>query len=259
MKLRILTLALALLTTASSQAETANFFRVFQGFRNTEMSKETFAQELPKFMQRTVDLYEPVNLLSNYIVVIPPADKPSFIPDEFALVALTNEEGYRTVRATPEGMAYSEDHWTYFNKVTSKSAPYELDTEQALVHNQAYDLSPAPLDWSKGHTVFFLGTRKAGQSPEQFLAKLRSHITLAKNNLTPLGLKGYIVIANDNYEAAYINFESKEAMDAAFAQAAGEEVGADAALFMDILMWQTTQQLTLPLSTGVYQSATDFN
>lgn len=236
----------------------ASFFRVFQGFKRADMPNERFTKEFPKFMNRTVDLYAPANILNNYIVVIPPAKKPSYIPDEFALVALTSEEGYRAIRATPEGQAYSEDHWTYFNKETSKSAPYELDAGQALVHNQAYDLSPSPVDWSKGHTLFFLGTRKAGQTPEQFLSKLRSHIDLAKHNLVPLGLKGYIVLANENYEAAYINFESKEAMDAAFAQAAGQEVGEDARLFMDVLMWEPTKKLTLPLSTGVYQAVDGF-
>jgi hypothetical protein len=238
------------------QAPQATYYRAWQGFMKAGLGQDQFVTEFPSFMQRTVDLYK--GDLNNYIVVIPPATKPSYIPDEFALVALRDEASYRAHRATPEGVQYGEDHWTYFDKTTSKSATNTNVLSAELVSGTAYDLSGGPVDWSRGHTLFFLGTRKSGVSTTEFLARLREHVALASSVLKPQGMTGYIVIANDNYEAAFINWESKEAMERAFAQASGQNIGADARTFMDVMMWNEVTTLKGPLATGVYDSKGGF-
>ncbi len=59
-------------------------------------------------------------------------------------------------------------------------------------------------------------------------------------------MKAYIVIANENYEAAYINWDSKQTHDAAFEQEVAEQVFQDAQTILNPLMYQ---QLT-PFSAG---------
>lgn len=222
--------------SAPTLAKSASYYRAWQGFKRSGLSNADFNRDFPAFMQKTVDIYP--HALNNYIVVIPPANKPSYIPDEFALVALTNEAVYQAVRATDEGKAYGEAHWGFFDKSVSKSAPMSAGLPTELVAGQSYDMSGGAVDWSRGYNLFFLGTRKNGQSVSEYLTHLRSHVALAKKNLAPIGMRGYVVVVGENYEAAFINWESKEAMDRAFAGEGGKAIGNDAGTFMDIMMWQ---------------------
>lgn len=235
-------LVMALIGTAfSAQAiETAAYFRVWQGFSKPTLSPDQFLNELPAFMKETVELYRE-RALNNYIVVIPPANKPAFIPDELALVALSSKENYDAIRKTPEGQAYSNRHWDVFNKDNSKSAAminYKLQKPAGLVHNTAYDMLGNEINWARGYNVAFIGTKKQGLSSAEFLQHLQKHIELAKSVMEPQGLLGYIVIANDQYEVAYLNWTSKSAHDLAAQSSGGEAVFADAQKFMDVLMYQ---------------------
>jgi hypothetical protein len=101
----------------------AGYFRVWEGFQRADLSKGEFQAAIPSFMQDTVELYGGERALSNYIVVLPPKKKPSFIPDELALVALTSEADYRRIRETAKGKAYGARHWDVFDRDTSRSAP----------------------------------------------------------------------------------------------------------------------------------------
>jgi hypothetical protein len=238
---RISVLTLLLVTLLGAQAQEASYFRAWQGFKNPNVSQSQFEASLPSFMKMTVDLYGGAQILSQYIVVIPPAEKPSFIPDELALVALSTETDYRAIRQTPAGQAYGEAHWKLFNKENSKSADPITDLTakpQILKHHQSYDVIGTPIDWSKGYNIVFIGIRKANLSPTQFLRRLTRHVYLTKRALTPKGLKGFLVIANENYEVAYLNWESQKAHDLAFQTSGGKAVSEDSAQFMESLMYQ---------------------
>lgn len=231
-------------------AERASYYRVWQGFKRADLSGEAFASSLPSFMQSTVQLYGR-SALNQYVVVIPPAEKPVVVPDEFALIALSDEAAYQNIRGTSEGRAYGESHWKIFERSNSKSAFMVVGLPDALKSGIAYDLTDGALDWSKGVTYFYLGTRKESISPSQFLTRLRAHVAMTSRVLTPVGMRGYIVIADDNYEAAYMNWESAAAMTKAFAKGGvGEPIGADSRTFMDSLMWTEA----LPFSTVVKPS-----
>ena len=235
-------LLLLTLPSLGRAAETAGYYRVWQGFKKSEFSSPVFQERLPAFMNATVAVYG--SLLNNYLVVVPPSEKPAFIPDEFALVALRSEADYQRVRATPEGKAYGESHWELFARENSKSAPYVnyFPAEpNSLESNKAYDLVGAPVDWQAGHTTFFLGLRKGFLSRTAFLARLSQHVKLAANSFRSMGLKGFVLIAHEDYEAAYMNWESKEAMLAAFGTAAGANVQKDAAEIMDTLQWSEAE------------------
>jgi hypothetical protein len=239
MKTVFLLLLLSFVQPLSANTETAGYYRVWQGFKRPDFTQDAFMQAIPPFMNATVDLYGG-RILNQYLVAIPPSDKPSFIPDEFALVALTDEPGYRQIRATPEGQAYSIAHWDVFDKETSKSAPlvkYYESKPSVLESNTAYSMIGYELDWTKGVNVFYIGLRKPEQSPADFLKELSVHINFTAEKLGPLGLRGYMVVANENYEAGFLNFESKEVMAQALESADGKLVHEDAGRLMNTLQW----------------------
>jgi hypothetical protein len=220
--------------------DSANYFRVWQGFQRTELSQTEFFTSVADFMKTTVDLYKG-RALNNYIVIIPPVVKPSYIPDELALVALSSKDSYDQIRSTPEGQAYSAKHWDVFDRQSSKSAPlidFTVASPAGLVTQTAYDMIGKPNNWAVGYTTVFIGTKKSGLSSETFLSRLYDHVKLAKAVMVSKGLKGYIFIANENYEIAYLNWESKEAHDAAGATEVGQSVFNDAKAIMDVLMYQ---------------------
>ena len=220
--------------------DSAGYFRVWQGYQRTEMNSGDFLNSVAGFMKATVDLYEE-KALNNYIVVIPPVTKPSFIPDELALVALNSKENYDAIRATPEGQAYSAHHWDIFDRSTSKSAVlvnYSVDRPAQLVSQTAYDMMGQPINWATGFNAVFIGIRKAGMTTDNFLQRLQQHVENAKSVMGAKGLRGYIFIANENFEVAYLNWPSKEAHDAAGNTAEGKAVFAEAGEIMDILMYQ---------------------
>ena len=235
-------LAMTMLVGVFAQAkENATYFRAWQGFKKAELTNSQFADGLPSFMRDTVDIYKG-RALNNYIVIIPPENKPDYIPDELALVALTSKQGYQDIRATAEGQRYADRHWDIFDKSVSKSADpmvdYAKEKPSVLIHNQSYDIIGKPIDWAHGYNAVFIGTRKADLSTENFLAHLKTHVDLAKSVMMPKGLRGYIVIANENYEIAYLNWSSKAAHDQAVQSIGGKQVFGDAGSFMDVLMYQ---------------------
>jgi hypothetical protein len=223
-------------------AAEATYFRAWQGFKKTELSESQFLAALPSFMQETVDLYRTNNrVLSNYLVVIPPKNKPSFVPDELALVALHSAEDYQRVRATPEGQNYSARHWDVFDRTTSASATmldFTALNPSVLEHNKAYDVIGKPVDWAKGFATAYIGLRKTGITSANFLKGLTGHVSLVKRALTSKGLKGYIVIAHENYEVAYMLWDSRTSMERAFAGQAGEVIRKDGEKILTPLMFK---------------------
>ncbi len=237
MKLLNLSLTLFVLSfnQFASASTTANYYRVWQGFKQPDLTTSQFLSRLPEFMNATTQVYG--NVLNQYQVAVPPETKPQFVPDEFALISLPDEAIYREIRATPQGTAYAESHWQIFDKTNSKSAPLDIVVPEILESGHAYNVLNARNDWSSGTTTFFLGLRKSGQNPQQFLKKLSEHILLVAKTLKPLGLKGYIIIADENYEAAYMNWTSPEEMNQAFTLAQGKAVATEASTFLNTLQW----------------------
>lgn len=229
------------LSSSVSKANKAEYFRVWQGFKKPTLTNDQFLKELPSFMKDTVELYNERGL-NNYLVVIPPANRPDYIPDELALVALTSEAEYSAIRNTEEGKAYSARHWDIFNKDNSVSSKtfidYQADPPEKLVSGATYDMIGESIDWSQGYSLVYIGTRQKQLSTEQFLGRLNKHIVLSQETLKPLGLNAYIVLANENYEVAYMNWKSKEAHDAAFARDDVKAVFSDASTMLDLLMYQ---------------------
>jgi hypothetical protein len=229
--------------SAAKAIESGSYFRVWQGFAKVELTGAAFINEIPSFMKETVNLYRD-RALNNYIVIIPPKEKPAFLPDEFALVSLNSKENYDAIRATPAGEAYSNRHWDLFNKETSKSAiftDYQSVKPKSLIHNTAYDMIGRPINWAQGYNAVFIGIKKPTTSASDFLQQLKKHIESAQKMMSPRGLLGYIVIANENYEIAYLNWSSKQDHDLAVESVDGKFVFAEAGEIMNVLMYQEAQ------------------
>lgn len=221
----------------------AGYYRVWQGFKKQNLNENDFQQKIPAFMNATIQVY--TGVLNNYLVALPPKNKPSFVPDEFALVALRSEQDYRQIRSTPSGQIYSDQHWDVFNKENSRSAPYEffgLNSPAVLEHNRAYDMIGEAIDWKQGHSTFFIGLRKNNLTSAEYLRWLSQHVSEVARVLRPYGLRGYIVIANENYEVAFMNWSSAEARTAAFTTAEGQKIRADISIYMDRLQSSQMQK-----------------
>lgn len=243
-------------TSTWANAHQATYFRAWQGFQKSTLSQDQFIKELPTFMKDTVEIYRE-RALDNYFVIIPPKNKPAYIPDELALVALTSKEQYQSIRQTPEGQRYSDRHWDIFNKENSKSAEpidYVALNPQTLEHNKAYDVIGKPIYWESGHTTAYIGLKKEGLTSSEFLTKLKSHIDLVKRAFEKKGLRGYIILANDNYEVAYMNWESKNTMETAFKTSAAELVLNDGNSFLKLLMFENAEPYRVQFGSGVEHS-----
>lgn len=249
-------LMVGLSSTEVGAVESAGYFRVWQGFRKADLTEAQFQHALPQFMKDTVDLYGD-RALNQYLVVLPPKERPAFIPDELALVALSSQEDYQAIRATPEGQAYSARHWDVFEKTISKSAPFVRFADSqvdALQDQTAYDILGQTIDWTQGATFAFIGVRKADVAQDAFLSHLKTHVELARDVMAPRGLRGYIIIAAQDYEVAFLNWESKAAHDAALGTKDGQGVFADAQSFMNVLMYEEAR-LVAPGTTVSERSA----
>ena len=191
-----------------AQSTDASYYRFWQGFKKEGLSESAFMKELPTFMKDTVTLYKGKGL-SNYIVVIPPKDKPAHIPDEFALVAFDSEKSYRTVRETPEGANYSARHWDVFAKETSKSATLKSGPIN-FEENVAYDLLNRPVNWSKGITHFYLADNsKAPEKTKKALNDAVASFTASKNEKK---INGVLLLTNSKYTAIFINSNQTDAI-----------------------------------------------
>jgi len=252
---------LILAFTLPSLALEARYFRAWQGFKKTTLTAPQFVDSIPAFMQETVNLYDVTHgILSNYLVVMPPLHKPAYVPDELALVALASRETYQQVRATEAGAVYSARHWDVFEKGISASADPMVDFSatlpSSLEHNKSYDVLCTPIDWSQGHTMVYIGLRKTSLAPAAFLQGLAQHLSLVKRAFSARGLNGYIVIANQDYEVAYMNWDSAEAMQAANRSPEGRAVSRDAHNLLNHLMLEAARPLQagLPVTYGAAYS-----
>jgi hypothetical protein len=237
------TLILALLISTAAQASnTANYFRFWQGFKKHQLTQEEFLTGLNPFMKLTVDTYGGKGL-ENYVVAVPPAGKPAFVPDEFALVAFDSKESYDKVRATPEGKAYGAAHWEIFDKNLSKSAEMRMLTADVkeIDWNVAYNVLGKGIPLTNTYVTFFVGARKEGVDVDTYRSRMLEHFRFVARTFEPKGLVGYLALAQRNYEVAYVIWDSKESADKAFASDEGKAVLADTETILTPLMFMEAQ------------------
>ncbi len=226
-------------------AEQTNYYRFWRGFKKADITSDQLKKQLAgHFMPATVKINAGKGLVS-YTVAVPPAEKPAFIPDEFALVAYESEERYRSQVATPEGKRYQEMHWDIFDRNTSKSVVpvrfFELNPE-IISANVAYDMVARNTNWQQGYVTFSIGLRKKGVSPADFFKRMTSHTITSVKLFSKCGLQGYLVLATDDYVVTYIKWPAKTDADRAFAsEEVRDKVVSSARQFMDSLQYQAAR------------------
>jgi quinol monooxygenase YgiN len=267
--LLIMLLLVSFLTGGTATAQNGTpYYRFWRGFKKPDISREAFVQALiDDFMPATVQTHGQEGLMS-YMVILPPASAPWNIPDEIALVAYASEDIYKTITTTPHGRAYQIKHGDIFtpkdNPATgaliipgqsrgSRSLvprPFAEISPEEFRREAAYDVLSQPVDWQTGHSMFFMGLRKPSLRPDFFWDALYRHIQNVRTAFPAQGLKGYLVLADPNYEIALLNWESREAMEKALNSPAGQALEKEALGFVDPLLWQQFRAFDGTLQTG---------
>ncbi|MBS1983263.1 MAG: type 1 glutamine amidotransferase domain-containing protein [Bdellovibrionales bacterium] len=123
--------------------------------------------------------------------------------------------------------------------VERKVKQLPLSTSLDLTGRKVFDVQQGSrqVDWSQGHTTFYVGVRRTEVSSSSFGKRLEAHIQKAKSAFAPKALKGYRVIATPEYEIAFQNWTNEATMNETFAQV-GAPVVADAEGFMRRLVFK---------------------
>lgn len=190
MKTRIFTaLAFALVL---GKAE-ASFNRFWIGYKLDSISEESFLAKLNSSLVPDLIKLAGRNELSSYSPYVTPKNRGD-LPHEIALITYKSEEGYRKIRSTPPGIAYSDLHWELFKKDVSKSTvPVQFDG--ILETGEAYELDAKYEGWKSGHT--YLTIYKRGNADLRKLADEFSKLKTVK------GLKNSILLLTDKYIYEY--------------------------------------------------------
>jgi Na+-transporting NADH:ubiquinone oxidoreductase subunit NqrA len=150
----IITILLITLTNNSY----ASFNRFWVGHKKKDVATSTFLNGLNKtFFKDTVNVGKGRGLISYQPYI---TQMKSNIPDELALVVYESEEKYKAIRSTPEGQKYSDLHWDFFEKETSKSTVTKPFTGE-LSEGSAYELNPAYNGWQSAITTVVIYSRSS--------------------------------------------------------------------------------------------------
>lgn len=232
------------------------YYRFWRGFKKDGLAWIEFHRALVNdFMPATVKTHGSEGLMS-YMVVLPPRGDSRFIPDEIALVTYGSEQTYKTITNTPHGKAYQVKHGEIFStrtpghaeplnkglesRISRSLVPVDFSgiTAKGFHSERAYDVLSKPVDWQKGHSVCFFGLRKKSLRPDFFWDTLYKHIIYTRTAFSPLGLKGYVILVSPDYEIAFMNWESKSAMENALQSQKGKALVRDSRGILDTILWQ---------------------
>lgn len=190
MKTRFLASLVFALTLSSAEA---SFNRFWIGYKLDSISEEAFLEKLNSSLVPDLIKLAGKNELSSYAPYVTPKDRGD-LPHEIALITYKSEEGYRKIRSTPPGVAYSDLHWELFKKETSKST-VPVQFEGVLNTGEAYELDSKYEGWKRGHT--YLTIYRRGNTDLRKLADEFSKLKSVK------GLKNSILLLTDKYIYEY--------------------------------------------------------
>jgi hypothetical protein len=214
-------------------------YRVFRGVKRADVAPAAFLKDLSaRFIPAAPATHGGKGLVA-YLPAVPPADAPAGTPAEIAIVVYASEAVYQERRNSPEGKAYGDMHWELFDRPATKSDTAVGWTKNgpALKANVPVDMFEAATDWQCGHGVVYVGRRKADVPADAFLGRLSAHVAHTKAAFGPLGLRGYVVVATEDQEIAWMNWSSKVAADKALGSVAGRSVREESAALMANVMW----------------------
>ncbi len=117
-----------------------------------------------------------------------------------------------------------------------------IDNYEAVLDRFAgdrlYQVTPFPKDWRSGVTNLYIGARLPSVSREQFQKVLGNHLVNAKRVFGPAGMRGYLVLSDGDYEIAFMNWASEEALAKAGQAPGRETVLSEAAGILEPLVFE---------------------
>ncbi|MBT3981740.1 MAG: hypothetical protein HOE90_10330 [Bacteriovoracaceae bacterium] len=188
------------------------YYRFWRGFMEVSIGESKFLDGLNEiFIPKTVEQGKNDGLIS-YLPVLPKRDKPSFIPDELALVTYESEKRYRELRKKPHGSSYQKLHWEYFEKGKSKSLVPQKWSGNAQFE-EAYDVLQSEANWQNGFTRFLIQIRADGISDSEYLNSIEKLIRNKYENANDLGIRSYLVLVSKSAVYEYILSDSSASFE----------------------------------------------
>ncbi|MGC2825551.1 MAG: hypothetical protein WA322_15145 [Pseudolabrys sp.] len=152
------------------QPVSADSVRVFRGRKKAGVRRDIFVERLGQlFMPFTVQMQRQYGLTA-YLPAVLPESNESTIPDEVALVFYRTQQCYDEAKRRVGGRAYSELHELVFDMPASRSGFPKLLAADEITPDQPYHLFERSIDWQTGYCRLFVGTRKADEGSDAFLA-----------------------------------------------------------------------------------------
>jgi len=195
--------------------------------------------------------------LAAYLAALPPITTPALgvsplcpqCPDEIAIVVYETPEAYEVAKSTPAGSAYTRSHWQYFNiNKTQSQGPVPLN--MTLESEVPVDLMQLPLNWQTGHSVVIVGQRLPSIPESEFLQAYTNHVVLVRGALQPLGLDGFVVVANTNVTIAWLHWPTQQQYLHTLTTPEGRAAGAAAGFVITTVMWQDAVTFTGNITYG---------
>lgn len=248
-----------LLSASIACAWDAPNYRVFRGYRRADVPAADFVRKLGLTFIPAAPQTHQKNGLIAYVPAVLPTTAPAGTPDEIAIVVYESAEVYAVARATPEGKAYSDLHWTLFEEPTPKGRTRSHSAvlfDRELEVDEPVDVIKKYVDWQKGHTTVFVGARAEGIPADRFAAEVSQHVAMARDAFQGKGLDGYVAVVHSEeahgamQEIAWMHWTSKEAMEAAFATPEGQRVARDSARLFKVEMWSEAPAFSGSIAPG---------
>lgn len=179
-----------LVLTLQTNANAAPFYRFWRGWKIDNLSRVQFQNGLNTgFLSTTVQVGQGKGLVGYLPVLLPETNPALQLPDEMALVIYSNEASYQAIRNTPEGKAYSDLHWTLFDK-NKGSKSLQPEAYQGRTESEhAYDILQSNADWKQGHVVFITS---------QIKADIRPYLNTMATGFSKRGLLSYLILIQGN-------------------------------------------------------------
>ncbi|MGZ3687287.1 MAG: hypothetical protein ACXWP5_14270 [Bdellovibrionota bacterium] len=206
MKTTLLATVLIFTSTWAWAAESTPYYRFWQGFKRSDLTQEAFSTGLDKnFISKTVEVGGGGKGLIAYLPALTPESKPEGVPDEIALVIYQSEDAYKALRATPEGAAYADSHWSYFDRAKSASRVPVLFAG-AVDASSAYLLTGRDVNWQQGDSLLSVYLRRSSASPKDYLDALKRILDQAAFDARASGdIREAAVFVSADYVLVYQN------------------------------------------------------
>lgn len=228
----------------------APYYRVFRGERRADLHPEVFRHGLnQRFVPSGVQAHSGKGL-SAYLVALAPENKPAGLADEFSFLVFPSEQVYQARRQSPEVKAFGELHWAFFAMPPRSQSETAKPLGATILPEVPVDLLGLPCDWQSGHTEFFVGQRLPGVPACSFLDRLGRHVRQSKLAFAGQGMQGYVFVANESFEVAWIHWRSREAAEKARNSPIGRATLLEGSGIMRTVQWASAKPFAGAIAPG---------